>query len=101
MLLVMFRLYPCDPDQVDCRLDSLLDSAPCTTACGAVSLLDRAEARRAVELDDRFEGDPMMVKAVEEFIDEGKPVYLFEVWCRYKQGRCPHPRDCQAKLEEQ
>lgn len=95
----LYRLYPCDPDQVDRRLDQLIQSVPCVTACGTATSLQTGEATEAVALDERFEGDPLMVKAVEEFIAEGKPVYLFEVWCRYKQARCPHPSSCKAKLD--
>ncbi len=96
----LYRLYPCDPDQVDDRLDQLIHSVPCVTACGTAMALAREEAAEAVRLDDRFAGDPQMTQAVQEFIQEGRPVYLFELWCRYKQARCPHPSTCTAKLEE-
>lgn len=96
----LYRLYPCDPDQVDQRLDQLIQSVPCATACGTAIPLEVEDAAKAVSLDERLAGEPQMTQAVQEFILEGRPVYLFEIWCRYKQARCPHPDICDAKLEE-
>jgi hypothetical protein len=99
-LMNLLRLYPCTADQVETRLQQLTASVPCTTPCSSAAELGLEAAAAAVALDERMNSDPAMVKAVQELIAEGQSVFVFEVWCRYKQGTCPHPDQCQWKGED-
>ncbi len=89
----IFRVYACDSRLIDRRLELLIESTGCCTACGHYQRLTPEEVADSAGLDDRFENDRNAVRRLERMAADGYSVYLLEVWCRI-EGFCPYRQSC-------
>lgn len=95
----LFRIYACDSRLIERRLQLLIESTGCSTACGHYHLLSPNEVASSAPLDERLLDNTSRIRQLEVMASEGFSVYLLEVWCRYEPGYCPYPqvlRSCLA-----
>lgn len=85
----IYRVYACDPRLIDRRLQLLIESTGCATACGHYRQLSEEEVAESVALDERMDQDPTAAPYFRWMAREHYTVYLVEVWCRYVEGFCP------------
>ncbi len=90
----IYRVYACDPRLIDRRLQLLVESTGCSTACGYYTQLSEEEVTESIVLDERMVHDPTAAPYFRWMARENYTVYLVEVWCRYSGGGCPLQTHC-------
>lgn len=90
----IYRVYACDPRLIDRRLQLLIESTGCSTACGHYTQLSVEDVADSVALDERMGSDPTAIPYFKWMAREGYTVYLVEVWCRYIEGGCSVQTQC-------